>query len=161
MTLVVTCIVSILTKQAIDLGVAGVKSRFASHDSLLARTRTIRTLLKSIIDVVVWTAAVLIILAHWDVNILPLLTGAGIAGLALSFGAQTLVKDIISGFFIILEDQFSVGDLVKIGTIEGRVERVTLRLTILRDEDDNLVYIPNSQILTVVRYVGKIPRKKK
>jgi small conductance mechanosensitive channel len=117
--------------------------------TVLARTRTIRSLLKNLIDAVLLLITLLIILSSWGVNIIPILTGAGVLGLAFSFGAQTLVKDIIAGFFIILEDQFDVGDTVEIAKIEGEVYKMTLRVTVLKDKKENLIYIPNSQITTV------------
>jgi small conductance mechanosensitive channel len=83
-------------------------------------------------------------------NITPLITGAGILGLAFSFGAQTLVKDLIAGFFIILENQYNVGDQVKLNTEEGVVDKITLRATVLKDKKGNLIYIPNSEIKKVV-----------
>lgn len=149
--LAITYIISFSLKKSVDVLVSGVNRAF-TKEVLLARTRTIRSLVKNSVDVTLFLIAIMIILSRWGVNIIPLLTGAGIAGLALSFGAQTLVKDVISGFFIIVEDQFSVGDKVKIANIEGIVQNVTLRLTILKDKNGHLVYIPNSQIATVVRY---------
>jgi small-conductance mechanosensitive channel len=152
--ILIAYILSSAFKKSMDLIVSGFGKRI-SHEAFLARTRTIKSLLRNLIDVMVFAIVLLVILAHWEINIMPILTGAGIAGLAISFGAQTLVKDVISGFFIILEDQFSVGDKVKIEKHEGIVERVTLRLTVLKDKNGHLIYIPNSQITTVVRYDSK------
>ena len=75
--------------------------------------------------------------------------------LYLSFGAQTLVKDIIAGFFIIAENQFNIGDKIQIGKLEGEVNKMTLRLTVLKDKNGNLIYIPNSQITTVIKLSEK------
>ncbi|MDO8497816.1 MAG: mechanosensitive ion channel [bacterium] len=144
-------VVSFFIKRAIDITFGRVKRRLTS-DSTIAKTRTLRHLLKNIVDFGVFITGILLILSNWDIDIMPILTGAGILGLAVSFGSQTLIKDLISGFFIILEDQFNLGDEVKIGTFEGRVERITLRLTVLRDKGGNLIYIPNSQINSVIRY---------
>lgn len=119
---------------------------------LIKKTRTVRSILKTIVDGVLYLLATLMILSNWGVNITPILTGAGILGLAISFGSQTLIKDIIAGFFIIFEDQFNVGDKIKIGGVEGEVERITLRLTVLRDREGNIIYVPNSQIGVVTRY---------
>jgi small-conductance mechanosensitive channel len=90
-------------------------------------------------------------LEKWGVNMTPFLTGAGILGLTFSFGAQSLAKDLISGFFIIFDNQFEVGDYIKVGTLEGEVKKITLRQTILKDKNDNLILIPNSQITSVVK----------
>ncbi|NTU73357.1 mechanosensitive ion channel [Candidatus Roizmanbacteria bacterium] len=148
--LIFTLFLSYSIKRTIDFIFLNVKTRI-THESLLARTRTIRGILKNIVDVVLFLIVGLVCLSQWGINISPILTGAGILGLAVSFGSQTLVKDLIAGFFIIFEDQFSVGDRVKIGTSEGKVYKITLRLTILEDKAGNLIYIPNSQITTVVR----------
>ena len=86
------------------------------------------------------------ILRELNVDITPILTGAGIVGLAVGFGAQSLVKDIISGFFLILEDQVRVGDVANIDGTGGLVERITLRTIILRDETGTVHVIPNGSI---------------
>ena len=82
-------------------------------------------------------------------DITPILTGAGLLGLAVSFGSQTLVRDLISGFFIIVENQFNVGDKVKIANIEGKVIAINLRTTVLENKHQR-IYIPNSEIKNVV-----------
>lgn len=148
--LIVTFVISIFIKKSLDLVFVGVKKK-VTNSNILAKTKTIRSLLRSIIDVVLVLFAVLIILSDFGVNIVPILTGAGILGLAFSFGAQTLVKDLIAGFFIIAENQFNIGDKIKIGKLEGEVYKITLRITVLKDRDENLIYIPNSQITTVIK----------
>lgn len=115
------------------------------------RGRIPRTFLGNLIEVTIFSIAFLTIFSRWGVDITPILTGAGILGLAVSFGAQTLVKDLISGLLIILENQFNVGDYVRIGDHEGEVRKLTLRLTVLKDRKGNLIYIPNSQVTTVVK----------
>ncbi len=145
---------SYVLKKSVDLVFIEIKQK-VSHKTILAKTRTIRSLLKNVIDVVLFAIAILTILAHWGVNIVPILTGAGIVGLAFSFGAQTLVKDLISGFFIILEDQFNIGDKIKIGDFTGEVRKITLRSTTLLDKEGNSIIIPNSQITAVIRYKGE------
>ena len=150
-TLVVTIVVTLFFKKGIDIIFAGVKKKIV-QERTLAKTRTIRALLKNIIDFILFFIAILVILSDWGFNIIPILTGAGILGLAISFGSQTLIKDLISGFLIIAEDQFDIGDQVKIGNYEGEVYELTLRLTILKDAKGNLIYIPNSQIISVIRY---------
>jgi len=83
------------------------------------------------------------------IDIEPLLASAGIAGLAIGFGAQTLVKDVINGFFILLENQFDIGDVIKAAGVQGTVEVMTLRKTVLRDANGTLHIIPNSEIHVV------------
>lgn len=126
----------------------------------LARTNTIRLLAVNIINSVLIFIAVLTILSTWDINVTPVLTGIGIFGIALSFGSQSLVKDFISGIFIILEDQYNVGDTIKVGSYEGVVKKITIRLTIIKDKDGNRVYIPNSKIDIVTRNINHTKSKK-
>ena len=84
-----------------------------------------------------------------NINIGPLVASAGIVGLAIGFGAQTLVKDVINGFFILMENQFDVGDTIRISGVSGTVEQLTLRRTLLRDIDGTVHNIPNSEIKVV------------
>lgn len=151
-----TYIFSSIIQKGVDLIVVGVKKRVTSEVTL-ARTRTIRNLLKNTINALLFFLAILMIISQFGVDTRPILTGAGVLGLAFSFGAQTLVKDLISGFFIIAENMFNIGDVVKIGSEKGVVERINLRMTMLRDKDGNLVYIPNSQVTSVVRYKKEKP----
>jgi small conductance mechanosensitive channel len=112
------------------------------------RGRTLSTLLRNAGRAVI---AVLALLTSLNLffPIGPLLAGAGILGLAISFGAQSLVKDIITGFFLLLEDQFAVGDVVELGGFGGVVEKVTLRVVILRAVDGAIHIVPNGQITSV------------
>ncbi len=110
------------------------------------RARTVGQLLRKIINTTVVVLALLMSLHELDVDILPILTGAGIAGLAVGFGAQTLVRDIISGFFLIFENQVRVGDVVTIGTVSGLVEAINLRTIVLRDLAGTVHVIPNGTI---------------
>ena len=91
-------------------------------------------------------AAGLLALSHAGLDLTALLAGAGVAGLAVSFAAQNLIRDFIHGFFILLEDQYGVGDIVKVGDLAGVVEKFNLRLTVLRDLEGKAHFIPNSQI---------------
>jgi len=114
------------------------------------RADTLSSLVKNITRVVILSVALIIILKQLGIDIGPILAAAGIVGLAVGFGAQNLVRDIITGFFILLEDQIRVGDVVNIGGNGGLVERVTLRLTVLRDLAGNVHYIPNGTINSVI-----------
>ncbi len=113
------------------------------------RTETIGGVLNSLTTVVVWGIAVLMALSAVRLNLGPLIAGAGIAGVALGFGAQSLVKDFLTGIFMILEDQFGVGDIVDVGEANGVVEAVTLRTTRVRDISGTLWHIPNGEITRV------------
>jgi moderate conductance mechanosensitive channel len=112
------------------------------------RGRTISQLLRSMGRVVIITIAVLLTFNAF-INIAPILAGAGILGLAVSFGAQSLVRDIISGFFILLENQFAVGDVIDAAGKSGVVEKMTLRVVVLRDLEGTMHVIPNGQITVV------------
>ena len=114
------------------------------------RTHALSGVLGSVASVGVWLIAAFLILTELGVNVAPLLAGAGVAGLALGFGAQSLVKDFLSGIFILAEDQFAVGDVVDLGQGEaGIVEDVTLRRTRLRSVDGTVWHVPNGEILRV------------
>lgn len=114
-----------------------------------ARLGTVYRVGKSTARVIVLAIAVLIALATLGVNIGPALTAAGILGLAVSLGAQTLIKDIIGGLTILLEDEFRVGDSVRIGAVAGEVERITLRRTDVRDVEGRLYIVPNGDVRVV------------
>lgn len=111
--------------------------------------RTLAGVVYSVGIVVIAAVAGMQILPVLGINIGPLLASAGIAGLAIGFGAQTLVKDVINGFFVLIENQYDVGEVVKIGAVQGTVEKLTLRRTVLRDADGTLHNVPNSQITIV------------
>jgi small conductance mechanosensitive channel len=110
------------------------------------RTETLRHIIRSISKIILILVLALTISSELGYNIGPVLASAGIAGLAVGFGAQSLVKDIISGFFILFEDQFSIGDVVKIGDFSGVVERMTLRVTVLRNLEGQVYVVPNGNI---------------
>jgi small-conductance mechanosensitive channel len=113
------------------------------------RARTLGSLIQRVSTISISSAALLMILDQVGVDITPVLTGAGIAGLAVGFGAQTLVRDIISGFFMILEDQVRVGDVASINGVGGLVENIYLRTITLRDEEGTVHVFPNGAITTL------------
>jgi small conductance mechanosensitive channel len=113
------------------------------------RARTAAKLVRNAGRALLTVVAVLMILNQLDFNISPLLASAGVVGLAVSFGSQSLVRDYVTGFFLQLEHQFGLGDVIRIGTVEGSVENITLRLVYLRDATGALHIIPNGQITQV------------
>lgn len=119
----------------------------------LQRATTLTHALSATMIVAIWTLAVLLILGELGVNLAPLLASAGVVGVALGFGAQSLVRDTLSGFFILLENQYGVGDVVEMQTtaapVAGRVEALTLRVTSLRAFDGTLHVVPNGNIQVV------------
>lgn len=116
------------------------------------RYRTILRLLQSVISYAVYFSAILAVLSVMNIKVAGLLAGAGIVGLAVGFGAQSLVKDVITGFFIIFEDQFGVGDYIKITTIEGTVIEIGLRTTKIKGASGEINIVPNGMITEVVNY---------
>ena len=114
-----------------------------------ARAHTVAAVARAVVAALVWTVAVLTVLAMFDLDLAPLLASAGIAAVAVGFGAQSLVKDCIAGFFVLLEDQFGVGDEIEVGAISGTVESLTLRMTQVRGQNGTLWSVPNGAILTV------------
>lgn len=113
------------------------------------RLHTVGATSRRFFSILIWTAASLMVLRELDVDITPVLTGAGIIGLAVGFGAQTLVKDIISGLFVIAEDQVRIGDVVDINGIGGAVEEINLRTIVLRDLEGTLHYVAAGEIRTL------------
>jgi small conductance mechanosensitive channel len=110
------------------------------------RASTLGGILTSLVTVTVWFVAVLMVLRELAIDVLPILTGAGIAGLAIGFGAQNLVRDVISGFFLILEDQVRVGDIARINGVSGTIEQINLRTIVLRDAEGAVQVFPNGTV---------------
>ncbi|MGB7063235.1 MAG: mechanosensitive ion channel family protein [Candidatus Zixiibacteriota bacterium] len=122
------------------------------------RASTLSSVVRHILTVVILIVAAMTILGELGVQIGPVLAAAGIAGLAVGFGAQSLVKDVINGFFILLEDQIRVGDVVKVAGQGGVVEKVNLKMTILRDFSGNVHYVPNGSIELVTNMTKEYSR---
>ncbi len=113
------------------------------------RAASIATVVASTVTVVVWTVASIMILGELNVDLAPLIAATGIVGIALGFGAQSLVKDCITGLFMLLEDQYGIGDEVDLGEAVGTVEQISLRTTVLRSPDGTLWHVPNGEVLRV------------
>ncbi|MCP1386921.1 mechanosensitive ion channel [Corynebacterium sp. TA-R-1] len=111
-----------------------------------ARIRTLANVGRSAVAIVIWVWAAMAILDQLGVNVAPLVASAGVVGVAVGFGAQSLVKDFLSGMFMLIENQYGVGDAVQIGDISGTVEHMTMRITTVRDIDGTLWYIRNGDI---------------
>ena len=110
------------------------------------RIETIAAVLKSLATALILAVAVLLCLSELNIDLAPLIAGAGIAGLAVGFGAQSLVRDFLAGMFILIEDQFGVGDVVDVGDTSGTIEKVSLRTTTLRDVSGVVWTVPNGEI---------------
>lgn len=138
-------LVSIINK-VIDKTFNNRKSEYLLNNK---RAITVGEILKKVIKYLLYFWGIVIVLEMFNIKTTSILATAGVGGLAIGFGAQSLVKDIITGFFIFLEDQYSVGDLVQIGIFQGVVEELGLRVTKLRDPSGELHIIPNSNIQIV------------
>ncbi len=119
---------------------------FASETDRKKRTDTLDSLLGAVSKIVVWIVAVIMIVDELGINTAPLLASAGVVGVALGIGAQSLIKDFTNGLFIIIENQYRVGDFVQFDTVSGVVQAITIRTTILKDFDGNVHHVPNSSI---------------
>ena len=114
------------------------------------RAETLGRIIMSIGNMAIYAIILLMVLDLFGVDIRPILAGAGIIGLAIGFGAQSLVKDFVSGLFILVENQYGIGDKVKIGSSEGNVIRITMRSTVLKDKEGKVYYISNGSIKDVI-----------
>ena len=115
----------------------------------LHRAKMLASVAQGALSILVWSISLLLVLGEIGINLGPLLAGAGVAGLAIGFGAQSLVRDFFAGFFVLLEDQYRVGDIIELEGVGGVVERFSLRLTSLRGLDGTLHHIPNGNIQRV------------
>lgn len=146
--LVVTWIIS----HFIRLIITRIVRRMIPHGSFrleneeIKREDTLIEILSEFFNIIVWVGAFLYILSTFGVPIAPLVTGAGILGVAVGFGSQSLVKDVINGMFIIAENQFRIGDVITVGQYSGTVEGMTLRVTKLRHINGTIHYVPNGEI---------------
>lgn len=124
----------------------------AAQDRYEQRARSISQLLRSVISVTVWSLAGIMGLSNLGIDVGPILASAGVVGVALGFGAQTLIKDFLAGIFMILEDQYGVGDLVDVGPAIGTVEEIGLRVTRLRDQNGVVWYMRNGEVLRIANH---------
>ena len=156
--ILITLVVAVVATLVLRVVVGRFQRKLEQAPSLskagnLQRAATLAHALSATVMVAVWTVAILVVLGYLNVNLAPLIASAGIAGVALGFGAQSIVKDGLSGFFILLENQFGVGDTVEVRTpanpVLGRVEWFTLRATALRAYDGTLNIVPNGNMVLV------------
>lgn len=138
-----------VAQRAINLLRERVSLRFEDRETI-KRAETLSRVFRYIAAVVITLVAGMLILSEFGISVAPILGAAGVVGLAVGFGAQSLVKDYFTGFFLLLENQIRQGDVVKLGDHSGLVEEVTLRFVQLRDYDGNVHFVPNGTITTVV-----------
>ncbi|MBI3400684.1 MAG: mechanosensitive ion channel family protein [Acidobacteria bacterium] len=149
--LVLTIVGAFIVVRAANLAIQYLQHRLGRrHDAgdheWERRAKTLGAILTSVVNVSVVFVATLMALGELSVDVMPILTGAGIAGLAIGFGAQNLVRDVISGFFLILEDQVRVGDIARINGTGGTVEQINLRTIVVRDNEGAVHVFPNGTI---------------
>lgn len=147
--IVVGAFILVTLLRAVTRRMAGMKERRLPSGLRAQQVRTLAGVINSVGVFVIVFWAILQALPLFGLNLGPLLASAGIAGLAIGFGAQTLVHDVINGFFILMEDQFVVGDVVRVAGVKGTVEAMSLRRTMLRDDDGTVHMVPNSQVAIV------------
>lgn len=157
LTIFLIVVISFLVARFGDMVIAMIVRRFVgrlhndlTEDDVKKRQDTLISLLQTLLKVVVWTVAIFTLLRIFGIDLAPLLAGASVLGVALGFGAQSVIKDFLSGLFIILENQYRVGDVVDLEGSAGTVEHITVRSTVVRDADGNVHYIPNGNIMRVI-----------
>jgi small conductance mechanosensitive channel len=144
-------ITTLIALRLVNMGAAAIERRFIAPSEDADRRERLQTLVKAgkyTLRAIILTVGALIGLSTIGINIGPALAAVGVLGLAVSLGAQTLIKDVIGGLTILLEDEFRIGDSVKIGAISGDVERISLRRTDVRDAEGRVHMIPNGEIRT-------------
>ena len=139
----------LLTVRVIIRRTVGRLHNDSSPRDVRKRQDTLISMFSAVVRVLVWLVAIFSILRRFGIDLTPLLAGASVLGVALGFGAQSIIKDFLSGLFIILENQYRVGDTVEINSANGLVEQITIRSTTIRDADGNVHYIPNGGITDV------------
>lgn len=150
LVLLVTVVIHSLVNRSIDRTLHRAVARGSAHGERRAqRAESIGQLFASTATVFIWLIAILTIFSRLGIEIAPILASAGVLGVALGFGAQALVKDYLAGIFVILEDQYGIGDTVDVGPVTGVVEDVTLRVTRLRDATGVIWYVRNGEIQRV------------
>ena len=132
-----------------QLGVEDKNSDSTVAERAPARAEAIEAVLKSVVSVSIWIVALLLVLGELDINLAPLIAGAGVAGFALGFGAQSIVRDFLAGLFILIEDQYGVGDVIEVGDIVGTVENISLRTTRVRNVEGTVWHLANGEISKV------------
>lgn len=143
---IINKILRILIKKALN---GAIKNKL--NGSGRKKAETLISVFGGTVKFIIWIIALLMILPEFGINIAPILAGVGIVGLAVGMAARDIISDFISGLFILLEDQYCVGDKVKVAGIEGEIVEITLRKTTIKDGENTLHTIPNSQIKVVAK----------
>ncbi len=141
-------ILKLIVKQLVKITDDGDNSHVSQKEK---RAKTLGSIIVTTGNIIIYAIALLMVLGLFGIDITPILAGAGVIGLAIGFGAQSLVKDFVSGLFILVENQYGVGDKVKIGNFEGKVVRITMRSTVLKNDEGKMYYISNGLIKDVIK----------
>jgi small conductance mechanosensitive channel len=144
---ILNAILARIIKRAVKIAV--VPNKMMSEESERQRENTLIRIFTGVVTIVIMSMAIIMIINEFGIEIGPILAGAGIVGLAFGFGGQYLIKDLISGLFIILENQYRIGDVVSIAGTSGLVEDISLRMTTLRDMDGTVHHIPHGEVKVV------------
>ena len=147
--IIVLALIALKSAKILSRRLFSVVQRRSEDTEFQKRAETLGSVIRYFFDVVIIIVATIMIMGEFGIAIGPVLTAAGVVGLSVGIGAQNLVKDIISGFFILFEDQIRVGDVIEIAGKDGVVEKINLRMTILRDLSGNVHYVPNGQVNVV------------
>lgn len=147
--LIVAWVVGLLVGRALNLMRTRMAERIDDPEAS-KRALTLTRVFRYIATVVIWLITIVLVLSELGISIAPILGAAGVVGLAVGFGAQSLVKDFFTGFVLLLENQIRQGDIVRLGSHAGVVENITLRFVQLRDYDGMVYFVPNGQIDTVI-----------
>lgn len=157
--IIVILLIALLAQRLGSRAIAKTMNRLASVDLIPGprnmparqreRAKTTGTVLSSTLNAVIWVISIGMVLGEFGLNLGPLIASAGVIGVALGLGAQTIVRDVLSGLFMLVEDQYGVGDLIDVLDISGTVEKVGLRITTVRDASGTLWYLRNGEILKV------------
>lgn len=136
----------VLYRFVVRAGRKSVEKIASRGEDTAERAETLWLMVRRLVLVVVLLATILVLLQQWDISIAPFLALGAVAGAAIGFGAQDAIKDLLAGFFILVEDQFRIGDVVRIAEVAGVVEDIQFRVTKLRDLEGNVHFVPNGQI---------------
>lgn len=151
---IIICI-ALFGRILIALFLGNLVRRMATNSSR-SRVRTLSSVLSNILTTLIWLTTFLIILKEIGFDVTPIIASASVVGVAVAFGSQSLVKDWLSGFFLLIEDQFREGEVISVGDHKGEVEKAALRAVTIREKDDQLTTIPYSSITSVTNYSRKL-----
>lgn len=155
---IILALIALKATKALASRLSATLQRRTDDPEVQKRAETLSHMIQSVLSAAILIVAAITVMGELGIAIGPILTAAGIAGVAIGFGAQSLVKNVLSGFFILLEDQLRVGDVVEVAGKSGLVEKITLRMTVLRDLSGNVHYIPNGEITVVTNMTKEYSR---